>query len=668
MIKTYKKNRVIKKIIASILATLIIINIPQTALTCYAEVNPDYVTELETLTNETLVQAVVYLADEIDIKESADSEALAVTTVTSGQTVDIKSAVIGKDGGLWFLVRVVNAETEYVGYIQDAYLAYSNEKLIEWKREFIPENVDMVADELIGDEPYADVFAFPESYQAALYQLKMNHPNWIFVKMDTSLEWDTVIRNELGTKNLVPANSDLSWKNGSFSQNWSVASENIVKYYMDPRNFLSESYLFQFEQLTYNSSYHTVDAVQKILADTFMAGTIPDDYRTYSVAFCQIGSELQVSPFHLACRVYQEQGKGTSPLISGTYPGYEGYYNYFNVGATGASNAAVISSGLKYAKNHDWNSRFAALYGGADTISKYYIRKGQDTLYLQKFDVENEYNGLYTHQYMQNLLAPASEGINVKNAYRDTDSLENPFVFKIPVYQNMPAEKCPKPPFTSDNNGTDPTTAPQKTDPEPEKKPEPAPVAKWPFTDVKEQPGDWKYDGIKYVYDKNIMTGFAGGTTFGADSGLTRGQFATILYRIDGSKPASKKAGFPDVADGKYYTAAVDWCAEAGVVTGYANGQFKPEAKIERQQLAVMIYRFNSYIKRDCSQRADMSSFPDNGAVADYAKDAMSWCVKMGVLTGKNKSGTFYLDPTGRATRAECAAMIARYHKMVTGQ
>lgn len=234
-------------------------------------------------------------------------------------------------------------------------------------------------------------------------------------------------------------------KNGT---SWVQASESIVKHYLDPRNFLNEESVFQFEQLTYNT-YHTESGVEKILSGTFMANKKLEDGSgdgvTYAQAFLKIGKELKVSPYFLASRVRQEQGvSGTSSLISGTYPGYKGYYNYFNMGATGIGTEVIIS-GLTEAKNAGWNTRYKALRGGAEKVSSRYIARGQDTFYLQKFDVDSSYDGLYWHQYMQNLLAADSEGKSVQRSYAAMGALDNGFVFKVPVYNNMPSSPCPKP-------------------------------------------------------------------------------------------------------------------------------------------------------------------------------------------------------------------------------
>lgn len=390
------------------------------------------------LLSEKTVQAVAYMADYINVWSAADWESDVITSVPSGHTVIIKK--VETDGTfLWCYVSFAYDEVEYEGYIPRPYLACSDELFLEQEEVLTQAGIGNISTYATG---YGDIDQFPESYQAALLALKKAHPNWVFVKQNTGLNWNDVIANEQGDKSLVPSNSPAAWKVRDYDKSWSVASEGIVKYYIDPRNALTENGIFQFEQLTYNASYHTLSAVQKCLDNTFMSGKMPGYDITYAQAFTQIGSNLHVSPFHLACRVYQEQGQGTSPLISGNYPGYIGYYNYFNIGASGNTNQMVITNGLARAKREGWNSRDKSIAGGAKIIAENYILKGQDTLYLQKFDVDASYNGLFSHQYMQNIIAPTSESSNVRKAYVNSGSLENSFVFKIPVYNNMPASAC----------------------------------------------------------------------------------------------------------------------------------------------------------------------------------------------------------------------------------
>ena len=415
-------------------------------------------TELKEITAQDVVMALVYLCDSYQVRKTADAEGEVCVSIPTGTTVEIIGMDVDADLQLWFQVSLSWKDTSYTGYIQTGYLAYSNEKLMEWENMYFPQVM------LLSEGNYPDVEQFPASYQNKLTQLKKAHPNWVFVKQNTRLDWQTVIKNEnTGERSLIQTKMGSAYTNGAHGQpGWSYASEAAIKYYMDPRNFLDETRVFMFEQLTYNPSYHTQSAVQNILNSTFMKGSIPGDSKTYAAAFFDIGSTLKVSPFHLACRVYQEQGKGQSALISGTYSGYEGYYNYYNIKASGSSNKAIIENGLTYAKQQGWNSRYKSLQGGAKILSQNYILKGQDTLYLQKYDVDNSYNGLYAHQYMQNIMAPYTESSMVKSAYQSTGAINNSFVFKIPVYLNMPSAACAKPGSTPASTVT-PTATPSAT-------------------------------------------------------------------------------------------------------------------------------------------------------------------------------------------------------------
>ena len=210
---------------------------------------------------------------------------------------------------------------------------------------------------------------FPDSYISSLTELHEKYPDWKFEAVDTGLDWKTVIEKESKNGlNLVPKSSDDAMKSTAagaydwFTNTWTVydgsswvgAHPDYIARYMDPRNFLTETDIFQFEDLSFNEA-QTREGVCSILNGTFMTEDVvdtDDKVLNYADAFMSIGEETGVSPYHLASRVRQEQGlKGTSSLISGTYKGYEGYFNYFNVNASGKTNTAVIKNGLTYAKN-----------------------------------------------------------------------------------------------------------------------------------------------------------------------------------------------------------------------------------------------------------------------------------------------------------------------------
>ncbi len=411
------------------------------------------------------LMALLYHTDTYSARLWPYENSETTATLEIGQTLYIKGVTI-TDSDVWYAVQFYIDGAEGTGYVQSYYLAYSDEDWIAWENEYLLPILE------IGDTygitafgmaagsmmPYAmntsDITAFPGSYQSALRDLKNAHPNWTFVPMKTGLDFAASVSKEMGDKSLIQkttSNASKGWVGNACpsESGWYYATRPAVEYYMDPRNFLTETYIFQFEQLTFNASYHTQSAVQTFLNTTFMKGVLPDDTakRTYAQAFFEIGKNRRLSPIHLASRVYQEQGKGTSGLISGTYPGYENYYNFFNVGVNGSSTTEKIVKGLTYAKSKGWNTRYKSLEGGAATIGNNYILKYQDTLYLEKFNVDrNSPYGLYNHQYMQNIQAPASESSTTKKMYANAGSLNSAFVFKIPVYNNMPNESGIAPP------------------------------------------------------------------------------------------------------------------------------------------------------------------------------------------------------------------------------
>lgn len=410
---------------------------------------------LQNIVEDREVMALVYLCDDLTIRAEAAEDSTKVVTVPSGQMVEIRDVTVDENYQVWEKVSAEVKGKVYEGYIPRDYLACSDERFLEWEELYgmNPGAAVMLAEEN-ATGVYADIEQFPEGYRPALEALKQKHPNWTFVRQNTGLDFQTAVNNELqGGKSLVYKSYGDYCKEGQHSPNWYFASEDVLKLYMDPRNSLHENAIFQFEQLTYNESYHTEAAVETFLKNTFMNSNspAPKTDMTFSHIFWAIGAEQQVSPFHLAARVYQEQGQGTSPLISGNYPGYEGYYNYFNISASGSTNEQVITNGLNYARNNGWDNAYASILGGANVISANYIKKGQDTLYLQKFNVSTTAsNPVYTHQYMQNIAAPTSEALSMKKLYESAGALENTFVFKIPVYENMPASPCPMP--TSSTN------------------------------------------------------------------------------------------------------------------------------------------------------------------------------------------------------------------------
>jgi len=180
-----------------------------------------------------------------------------------------------------------------------------------------------------------------------------------------------------------------------------------------------------------------------------------------------------------------------------------------------------------------------------------------------------------------------------------------------------------------------------------------------PFHDVTE--GDWFYDAVRYAYENGLMDG-VGDSLFAPNSQTTRAQLVTILYRLEGEPEVSGTSGFSDVAAGIWYTDAVAWAAQNGIVNGVSDTQFAPGDDITREQLAVILYRYATYQGYDVSQRADLSGFVDAGTISTYAQEALSWANAQGLVLGFEDDS---LRPQGNASRAQIAAVLMRFCQTV---
>ena len=454
------KQRISKRILSLILCLLVVVSNSITALATSDTGEVQEVAEastvlvdveeaqhsLQELVAEREIPALLYLKDIYTIKAEPDSNSGDVASISSGQQVYITGVGEDKGHNIWYQVTYSYDGGDLSGYIQREFLAFSDERLIEWEGMHVRSRQMFRMFRSAGIN-YADVDQFPESYQDALYRLKQQHPNWKFVKMDTGLDWNYVVNvQSQADRSLVSNNGALdSWKDGYYSKSWSIASDGIIKYYLDPRNALSEKLIFQFEQLTYNRSYHSVESVQKVVQGTFMDGMVPGESISYAQAFMNIAAERNLSPVLMAARVRQEQGVNGSQMISGKYPGFEGLYNHYNIGASGNTQEKELQTGLTKAREMGWTTPMRSLSGGSAFLSNSYIHRGQDTLYLQKFDVDSSYDGVCWHQYMQNIAAPESEALSTYRAYSNAGIVDSAFVFRIPVYRNMPSYACTKP-------------------------------------------------------------------------------------------------------------------------------------------------------------------------------------------------------------------------------
>lgn len=332
---------------------------------------------------------------------------------------------------------------------------------------------------------------FPTSYQPYLRELAKKHPNWKFKALYTNLDWTYVINEEnIYGKNLVPKNYSDSWKNTTPGQynveidsGWVDSSRQSIEYCMDPRNFLNEVRIFQFEALSYEPHSNNLDGIEKILYGTEFynkkvsyldsnGNTINMNER-YSDLILRGGQTSSVSPYHLASRIKQEVGPFLShSSISGNVEGFKGLYNFYNIGATSSPEPmGAIKNGLRYAQDGKgasealknkylipWNTKEKSITGGGIFIGSSYINVGQNTIYLQKFDVNDDRNGnLFTHQYMTNVLAPYSESKSTYNGYQKSVLLDTSMTFIIPVYNNMPSIPMQSPDINANDFAQDNT-------------------------------------------------------------------------------------------------------------------------------------------------------------------------------------------------------------------
>ena len=176
-----------------------------------------------------------------------------------------------------------------------------------------------------------------------------------------------------------------------------------------------------------------------------------------------------------------------------------------------------------------------------------------------------------------------------------------------------------------------------------------------PFPDVTE--GDWFYDAVRYAYENGLMDG-VGDNLFAPNSETTRAQLVTILYRLAGEPEPGGDSGFSDVAAGIWYTDAVAWAAQNGIVNGVSDTEFVPGDDITREQLATILYRYAAYQGYDVSQRADLSGFGDASSISGYAQEALSWAHAQGLVLGFEDGS---LRPQGTASRAQIAAVLMRF-------
>ena len=312
---------------------------------------------------------------------------------------------------------------------------------------------------------------FPDSYLPYLAEMHARHPNWNFDAEKINLNFDDVVANEAyhGRSLLQGSAFDENYRSMDLNtydilsntfreypteKGWYNASSEAIAFYLDPRNYLNEKYIFAFEALTYNDK-HDVATIAKILTQSYWPsiyskyqGNVHDDV-------IKATKEIGISSVHIASRIKQEiSGVSlTDPRLGGTFnyngTDYSSYYNFFNINVYGTNK---ILNGMIYALNKGWNTPYNGIYGGSNFIYSQYVGVNQDTVYYEKFDVSRQ-NINYTHQYMQNLAAAIQETNTTYNSYLNLDNyISKEITFTIPVYNNMSETAVTSPRLGNPNN------------------------------------------------------------------------------------------------------------------------------------------------------------------------------------------------------------------------
>ena len=185
-----------------------------------------------------------------------------------------------------------------------------------------------------------------------------------------------------------------------------------------------------------------------------------------------------------------------------------------------------------------------------------------------------------------------------------------------------------------------------------------------PYHDV--DTGRWYHEGVDYAIAHGLMNGVGNGM-FEPESSMTRAMLVTVLWRYAGS-PAGWENPFTDVPNGSWFTQAVAWAAENGIVNGVGNHKFEPDSNITREQMAAILFRYAAMSGFDTSARGNLDQYPDRGDVSGYAVEPLSWAVAEGLIKGTDNGNGILLDPQGNATRAQVATIIMRFIRTAAGK
>lgn len=404
-------------------------------------------------------------------------------TLKDGTIVQITGAGIDGDGDKWYAINYGD------GYTKSGFVYSERVEIVEI----------YVVDQAFED--WMTEQGFPESYKFGLRNIHLLYPNWKFYADHTGLDFNAAVKAENGGVNnkYVHVNSDSSlksyekgaynWGTGKWvdgeDSNWIRTTDQVIAYYLDPRNFLDITNVFMFANESFNAEKEDLDFVKNAVKGTFMDAVLPEyaskaetEQKTYAEAILEAAQQSGVSTATIVALIRQEQGTdGKGSLISGNYiykefdkngalikevKDFIGYYNFFNIGAYAEPDKGFPTAayrGLWWAKgagsgattyNRPWNTREKAIIGGAVWYGGNYVSVGQNTIYYKNFNVyKNTKYDVYTHQYATNI--EDSKGKGSMMAQGMSGIVDGEIIFHIPVYKNMP-EKTTLPTKGTNNN------------------------------------------------------------------------------------------------------------------------------------------------------------------------------------------------------------------------
>ena len=390
------------------------------------------------------------------VRATANSNSAKLAQLLPGTNVVIlnKKEGAGCSAG-WYQIKYYKGST---GYVCSSY--------VKTKEELTGTNSEY--------EDHLKSLGFPSTYIPYLVKLHELHPNWKFNAIKTSTDWSSLVfaelkSNYINSSYLNDTVNDIYQVGPSDETGWYIASEEVISFFLDPRNFLNEKFIFMYEKLHYDyngqsdsvfdknnsQSQKYYKAIGGVLGSAY---SNTDEYKTWLL---EGGFDSGVSPVYLAALSYQE-GPLSKENNGSIRPGfttkfYENgigydvskYFNYYNIYARWYLGNDPVTTARAYAcgaacnfgttYSRPWDTREKALKQGAKWVFDNYINVGQDTIYYKKFNANpTNPSKLGTHQYQSNITAPCSESISMFNAYTSVGMIDEELEFDIPIFLNMP--------------------------------------------------------------------------------------------------------------------------------------------------------------------------------------------------------------------------------------